>query len=59
MEVHLLVQPLRHRTAVQVVLQLRHRHVQRQQPPPVVLDEADRSITVGRPSFSVTDLRHW
>jgi hypothetical protein len=40
MEGHLLVDPLGCRVAVQVVLQQRQRHNQRQQALPVVLDEA-------------------
>jgi hypothetical protein len=45
MEIDLLVHPLRHRVAVQVMLQERQRHDQRRQPPPVVLDEAQELPT--------------
>ena len=49
MQVHLLVHPVGHRIAAQVVLQQRQRHDQRQQPLPVVLDEAQElQPTAGR-----------
>jgi hypothetical protein len=42
MQVHLLVHPIWHRVAVQVVLQQRQRYDQRQQPLAVVLDETQK-----------------
>ncbi len=50
MEVHLHVHPLRHRIAVQVVLEQRQGHDQGHQPLPVVLDETQElQPTEGRP----------
>jgi hypothetical protein len=46
MEVDLLVNPVRHRIAVQEVLQERQRHDQRHQPLPVVLDQAWKLLLV-------------
>jgi hypothetical protein len=50
MQVHLLVHPLRHRVAAQVVLEQRQWHDQGHQPLPVVFNEAQKlQPTEGRP----------
>jgi hypothetical protein len=48
MEVNLLVYPLRHRIAVQVMLEQCQRHDQRQQALPVVLDQTEELSTYQR-----------
>jgi hypothetical protein len=45
-QIHLLVYPLGHRVPVQVMLEQRQRHDQRQQPLPVVLDEAQEFLFI-------------
>jgi hypothetical protein len=48
MQIHLLVYPLRHRIAVQVMLEQCQRHDQRQQALPVVLDQTEELSTYQR-----------
>jgi hypothetical protein len=45
-QVHLLVHPLRHRVAIQVVLEQRHGHNQWHQPLAVVLDQPQQLLLV-------------
>jgi hypothetical protein len=46
MQVHLLVHPVGHRVAAQVMLQQRQGHDQWHQPLPVVLDEAQKLLLI-------------
>ena len=55
MQVDLLVHPFRHRMPVQMMLEQRQRHDQRQQSLPVVLDEAQKLPTDKRQALSLLD----